>query len=194
MNPNTNEKSNKIEICDVIVRYINTKFCDAYEEMKSCHLLQIDFPPYRLNRINWKSKTEKRIKSILENKINPEDNVYFIFCEHKKLLYVGKYKTDIKKRLHQRLHQHLIDRQSINSKLPQIQDYVLGNKNRCNSCEYKCKGSKDAVCRNCYNNFRKHNTIFVGTLRVDPPEYAQLAETYYIKEKEYKPKWNQRID
>lgn len=194
MNPNTNEKSNKIEICDVIVRYINEEFRKAYKNMKSCHLHKIVFP-YELTSIKWKDVVggDIDINNILNN-INSDDNLYFIFCEHEKLLYVGKYKKDNKKRLNQhlRLYQHLIDRQGTNSMLPQIQDYVLGNKNRCKKCKRKCADSKEAACADCCKKCEEHYTIYVGTLRVDPPEYAQLAETYYIKE--YEPKWNRRID
>lgn len=171
MNPNTNEKSNKIEICDVIVRYINEEFRKAYEKMKSCYLHEIDI-------------YNKSAKTIINN-IDRKDNVYCIFCENKELLYVGKSVNDIKGRL----KEHLISKsKGTEAKYEKSIDYVLGYNKRCEKCKYKCNNSQKTTSKIVRKLAIKK--IFLGTLCVDPWEYAQLAETYYINH--YKPRWNRR--
>lgn len=133
------------------------------EGYKSLVFHRIDFPNGIL-RENWYMQSESVVKSVLE-KINLQDNIYFIFGENKELLDIGKASSK-NKDIRNRLRKHLIYcSKKTSSKLKNVQDYVVDG---------------------------KHQTIFIASLRVEPEEYYQMAESFLILK--YSPQWNSRVD
>lgn len=128
---------------------------------------QIEFPediPEKINDEVWENYAKKATESIWE-KISLQDNIYFIFGQDKKLLDVGKASSK-NRDIRNRLKQHIISCSvGTSSKLKLVKDYICS---------------------------KHHTTIYVATLRIEPEEYYQMAESFYIAN--CNPAWNGRID
>ena len=120
--------------------------------------------PKGIQKENWVNQTENIIKNVI-GKISLEDNIYFIFGENQELLDVGKASSK-NKDIRNRLRKHLIYcSKGTSSKLTNIKNYIVDE---------------------------QHQMIYIATLRIEPEEYYQMAESFYITR--YSPKWNSRVD
>lgn len=137
------------------------------EAFQSLNAHQINFPedmPEKINDEVWGNYAKKATESIW-GKISLQDNIYFIFGQDEKLLDVGKASSK-NRDIRNRLKRHIIScSDGTSSKLQLVKDYIC------------CK---------------RNTTIYVATLRIEPEEYYQMAESFYIAN--CNPVWNSRID
>ena len=115
-------------------------------------------------RETWVSNAQKATADVWK-KISLQENIYFIFGQDEELLDVGKASSknrDIRKRL----KEHIVYcSNGTSSMLELLKNYI---------CD------------------EQHTTIYLATLRIEPEEYYQMAESFYILN--CNPAWNSRID